>query len=117
MTSQKLGNYLRAYRKRSGLSQREVAYLLGSKNGGQVSLNERRRHVPPLETALAFQAVLGTPISELFAGTYESVAEDVRLRAQDLTTELRAKIVKRGKSLNAHKLRWLAEHCTHQPHE
>ncbi len=37
MTSHKLANYLRAYRKRSGLSQSEVAYLLGCKNGAQVS--------------------------------------------------------------------------------
>lgn len=117
MISQKFGNYLRAYRKRSGLSQSEVAYLLGAKNGNHVSRFERRKRVPPLETALAFQAVLGTPVSELFAGTYESVAGDVGLRAQDLAAQLQTKVVKRGHSLRAYKLQWLADHWTHQPHK
>src|SRR5258708_9621849 len=115
MTSQKLGNYLKAYRKRSGLSQSEVAYLLGSKNAAQVSRYERRRCMPPLRTALAFQAALDTPLSELYAGTYESVAKEVRSRAQSLSAQLNTRTPQRGKSLTPYKLQWLAEHCTSQP--
>src|SRR5713101_2929553 len=111
MTSHKLANYLRAYRKRSGLSQSEVAYLLGCKNGAQVSRYERRRHMPPLRTALAFQAALGTPLSELYAGTYESVAKQVMARAQSLTVKLQTGSPERGKSLIPYKLQWLADHC------
>ena len=114
MTSHKLANYLRAYRKRSGLSQSEVAYLLGCKNAAQVSRYERRRHMPPLRTALAFQAALDTPLSELYAGTYESVAKQVTARAQTLTVELRTKTPKRGTNLIQYKLQWLAEHCIPQ---
>ncbi len=114
MTSHKLANYLRAYRKRSGLSQSEVAYLVGCKNGNQVSRYERRRHMPPLRTALAFQAALGTPLSELYAGTYESVAKQVRHRAQTLAVELQTRTPKRGKDLIPYKLQWLAEHCMSQ---
>ena len=33
MATHKLENYLRTYRKRSGLTQREVAFLVGSRNG------------------------------------------------------------------------------------
>ena len=114
MTSHKLANYLRAYRKRSGLSQSEVAYLLGFRNGAQVSRYERRRHMPPLRTALAFQAALGTPLSELYAGTYESVAKQVTARAQTLTVDLQTGTPKRGRNLIPYKLQWLAEHCIPQ---
>ena len=114
MTSHKLENYLRAYRKRSGLSQSEVAYLLGCKNGAQVSRYERRRHMPPLRTALAFQAALGTPLSELYAGTYELVAKQVRSRAQNLSVQLQTRNPQRGKNLTPYKLQWLAEHCIPQ---
>src|SRR2546421_227517 len=54
MASPRLENYLRTYRKRSGLTQREVAFLLGSKNGAQLSRYEKQRRLPPLRTALAF---------------------------------------------------------------
>ena len=114
MTSQKLGNYLKAYRKRSGLSQSEVAYLLGSKNAAQVSRYERRRCMPPLRTALAFQAALDTPLSELYAGTYESVAKQVTARGQSLAVKIQTRSVKRGQSLISYKLQWLAEHCIPQ---
>ena len=43
----KLENYLRTYRKKSGLTQREVAFLLGCQNGAQVSRYEKRRRLPP----------------------------------------------------------------------
>ena len=49
MTSHKLANYLRAYRKRSGLSQSEVAYLLGCKNGKSGgSLRTTYAHAAPM---------------------------------------------------------------------
>ena len=114
MTSQKLGNYLKAYRKRSGLSQSELAYLLGSKNAAQVSRYERRKCMPPLRTALAYQAALDTPLSELYAGTYESVSKQVTVRGQSLAVKIQARTVKRGKSLISYKLQWLAEHCIPQ---
>jgi transcriptional regulator with XRE-family HTH domain len=88
MATHKLANYIRAYRKKSGLSQREVAYLLGCDTGAQVSLYERRRRMPPVQTALACQAVFGTPVADLFAGTYETTAKEVKRRAQKLGLEL-----------------------------
>ncbi len=70
--------------------------------------------MPPLRTALAFQAALGTPLSELYAGTYESVAKQVTARAQTLTVELQTRTPKRGKTLIPYKLQWLAERCIPQ---
>ena len=70
--------------------------------------------MPPLRTALAFQAALGTPLSELYAGTYESIAKQVTVRGQSLAVKIQARTVKRGKSLISYKLQWLAEHCIPQ---
>jgi DNA-binding XRE family transcriptional regulator len=52
---QRLENYLRSYRKKSGLTQREVAFLLGWDDGAQISRYEKRERRPPIETALAFK--------------------------------------------------------------
>src|SRR5258708_4349170 len=57
--SRKLPNYLRMYRKRSGLSQEETALLLGYPNGQQVSRCERFTRQPSLQTILAYEAVFG----------------------------------------------------------
>src|SRR5260370_39220913 len=65
VTHKRLDNYLKAYRRQSGLTQSEVAFLLGSENGEQVCRYEKRRALPPIETALDCEAVFGAPISEL----------------------------------------------------
>ncbi len=69
-----LPNYLRSTRKQSSYSQEEVAFLLGLKGmdkGGKVSRDENYSRIPTLETALAYEAIYGKPIRELFAGLYE----------------------------------------------
>jgi transcriptional regulator with XRE-family HTH domain len=110
MATQKLENYLRTYRKRSGLTQREVAFLLGCRNGAQVSRYEKRRRLPPLRTALACEAVFGAPVSELFAGMREAVGKDIDKRLFELRSKLEAKTSRGSEArMVAQKLRWLAE--------
>jgi transcriptional regulator with XRE-family HTH domain len=104
-------NLLRTYRKRSGLSQREIARLLGCETEGQVSRYERRRCLPGIETALACQAVFGAPVSELLTGRYESITTEVKRRAQELAIEFQTTPGKRDKRLITQKLQWLVDHC------
>ena len=83
-----LPNYLRPQRKQHSLSREEVAFLLGAKvadKGGKVSRDENSSRLPTLETALAYEAMYGKPIRELFAGLYEQVAKEVSSRAKTLT--------------------------------
>jgi len=85
---QSLPNYLRSNRKQFSLSQEEVAFLLGVRGmdkGGKVSRDENYSRTPTLETALAYEAIYGKPIRELFAGLYEQVAKDVSSRAKILS--------------------------------
>ena len=113
MATQKLENYLRTYRKRSGLTQREVAFLLGCRNGAQVSRYENRRRLPPLKTALACEAVFGVPVSELFGGVRESVNQNIGVRLSALKSKLQAKGSQDSEPrATAEKLRWIAQRET-----
>lgn len=82
-----LFNYLRPHRKRLALSQEEVAFLLGARGmdkGIKVSRDENHARMPNLETALAYEAIYGKPVRELFAGLYARVERDVAERAKVL---------------------------------
>lgn len=53
--------------------------------GGKVSRDENYSRIPTLETALAYEAIYGKPVRELFAGLYEQISRDVSSRAKILT--------------------------------
>jgi transcriptional regulator with XRE-family HTH domain len=84
----KLPHYLRMYRRRAGLSQEDVAYLLGCHEGTKVCRYERYRRIPTLATALAFEVILGVPVRELFAGIYEKAECEVKRRVGFLARRL-----------------------------
>jgi transcriptional regulator with XRE-family HTH domain len=110
MTPHRLENYLETYRKDSGLTQQEVAFLLGCENGAQVSRYENRRRLPPIETALACEEIFGIPVAELFAGMRQTVKKDISKRRVELISRLQAKALKGSAAqINAYKLRRLAD--------
>jgi|SRR5882672_635395 len=94
-----LSNYLRTHRKRLALSQEEVAFLLGINGMNKaikVCRDENCAREPSLQTALAYEAIYGKPVRELFAGLYEqverTVAERARLLRHRKTTKARPKL-------------------------
>ena len=108
MTPHRLENYLRSYRKQSGLTQDEVGFLLGRRNGAQVSRYEKRHRLPPLETALACEEIFGVPVGELFAGVRQAVGKDIEKRRVELRARLQTTTPKAHDArVTAHKLRWL----------
>lgn len=110
MNSPSVANYLRTYRKRSGLTQREVAFLLGCKDAGQVSRYERRRRLPTLRTALACASILRVPLEKLFAGIQQEVDEEASERLAKLRFDLEAKSSHgRASKSRCQKLRWLSD--------
>ena len=88
MALQKLPNYLKTHRKRAGLSQDEVAFLLGLKAGARVCRDERFTQIAGLRTAFAYEIVFNTPASELFAGIYQKVELEVSVRAKKLAEQM-----------------------------
>jgi transcriptional regulator with XRE-family HTH domain len=85
MSSRLLPNYLRSHRKRLGLSQDEVAFLLGAQSGAKVSRYEQFTREPSLATALACEVIFQTPTRELLGGLYQEIESQVAARAKALT--------------------------------
>ncbi len=84
MASHKLPNYLRVYRKRLGLSQNDVAFLLGWRNASQPSRYEHFSRIPTLRTAMALSVIFQASVHELFAGEYQKLESAVRRQAERL---------------------------------
>lgn len=84
MASPQLPNYLRAHRKRLGLTQNEVAHLLGAAGAAKMCRYEKFARTPTLETALACEVIFKKPVRELFAGLYQKTERKVAARAASL---------------------------------
>jgi transcriptional regulator with XRE-family HTH domain len=89
MQHDKLDNYLRTYRKKLGLTQREVAFLLGYRGNAKVSRYERQGPIPTLKTIFAYEAIFQKPARELFAGIYDRAERETLRRARLLVGRLR----------------------------
>lgn len=88
MSSRKLPNYLRTQRKRVGFTQDELAFLLGCEHFEMVCRYERSIDLPVLKIALAYHAIFGTSLQELFAGVYEEIEQQVITRAEELAQRI-----------------------------
>lgn len=80
-----LPNYLLTQRKRLALSQEEVGFLLGitgMHKGNKVCRDEKFARAPSLKDALAYEAIYGCPVRELFADLYQQAEQDVAARAK-----------------------------------
>jgi DNA-binding XRE family transcriptional regulator len=115
MENENPGNYLRMYRKRSGLSQIEIATILGCEDGGLVSRHETSRILPPLPLALGYAAIFLVPVSELFQGLREAVEQTIEARLAELETELGTRSGRGPRAaITAKKLVWLNERRSHR---
>jgi len=81
-------NYLRTHRKRSGLLQSDVAFLLGFNSGHVVSRHERLERTTNLDMAFAYQVLFDALPHELYPGLYEKVEKLIRRRIHLLVEEL-----------------------------
>lgn len=110
MPAAKLDNYLRVYRKRAGLSQEELSFLLGWNGAAHVSRYEKRRRKPGIGVAFECQRALGIPVSELFAGLCDKAERRVNSRLLELHSRLQAEAAssKPSRALQR-KLEWVSE--------
>lgn len=78
-------NYKKPYnlwlaRKQLGLTQQQLAVLLGHKYKDNVYRLEKGLKLPTLETALLLEAILQVPIKVLFGHLYEDIQSRVKRR-------------------------------------
>ena len=91
MLADPLSNYLKMFRKRSGLSQKELARLLGCSSGSKVSRYETGKRRPSFETLLAYQIAFRVGLDALFEGEHQRVRDSVHKRAAGLSRHLDGK--------------------------
>jgi transcriptional regulator with XRE-family HTH domain len=73
-------NRLWQTRKRRGLEQKNVAYLLNHHTADQVSRYELGTRTPTLETALMLEMIYGAPLRVLYKDLYERLQGEFRER-------------------------------------
>ena len=88
MPSSQLHNYIRTHRKRTHLTQNEVAFLLGSKTSAHVCRHERLEQTPNLQTLLAYEILFRTPVRSLFGGVHQDVEQKLLQRIRLLVRQL-----------------------------
>jgi transcriptional regulator with XRE-family HTH domain len=109
MAHKRMASHVRTYRKKSGLTQLDLARLLGHGSIGRVSRHERGITLPSLPAALGYEAIFGIPISELFPAIHETVAKSVGVRLTDLKLVLGEKSIKdRDANTTALKLQFIS---------
>jgi DNA-binding XRE family transcriptional regulator len=103
-------SYLRTHRRQSGLTQRELATILGHITEGQVSRHELGDNIPPLAVALGYEIIFGVSVSQIFPGVHATVARAIEARLSDMEQVLQQKSAK-GRDANAiaRKLEWICE--------
>lgn len=77
MAHQKIASYLLTHRKKSRFTQEELARLVGYRNAGPVSRQERGIAAPPLSVAFKYSTIFGVSLTELFAGIHDAAKTDV----------------------------------------
>jgi transcriptional regulator with XRE-family HTH domain len=81
-------SYLRSYRLRWGLSQGELAFLLGLKTETVISRLEKKRRPPNAKVLIGCYVIFGTRTAELFPGLFKGVEADVMARVWELYEEI-----------------------------
>jgi transcriptional regulator with XRE-family HTH domain len=84
-------NYIWKYRKRLGMGQKRVAYLLGHSDHSQFSKWERGESVPNLDNVLRLSYILQTPVEALYHERYKALSKDIEER-QSTLPQRRAKV-------------------------
>lgn len=72
------------HREQAGLSQDELAIVLGLEGRGSVSRYELALRLPELQTLIALELIFDEPMQKLFAGIAEKVRADIPRKARAL---------------------------------
>jgi transcriptional regulator with XRE-family HTH domain len=100
-----LPNYIRMYRKRIGLSIKDLSFLLKSKTGSSISRYEHFRRIPSFRARLSLMVIFRCEMEDLFPGEYEKVERTMSRRAQLLYNRVSQSQYRRR--ITAHKLECL----------
>ncbi len=103
-----VGNYVRVHRRRAGLSQTDLATIVGHAKSAQIARHERNQSIPPLLTAFAYEVIFDVPMSRLFPGLWETVAAGIEISLDEFEKRLERQPETDRPRAVAHQLVWLA---------
>ena len=110
MTRSEVHNSLKKCRKKSGLTQAEVGFLLGQKGAADISRYEQRHSTPNLPTLFAYSSIFGVLPDVLFTGIQQRSTALTTRRIRELLTTLRDNAQQHPRAdTNQRKVAWLAE--------
>lgn len=89
--SAKLSTYLRTYRLRAGLTQRDVSFLLSIKSGSTISKIEKDYRIPNVIILLSYCVLFRALPYDLVPGLLINVQNNIIQRAQLLIEQLNKK--------------------------
>ncbi|MCD9296222.1 helix-turn-helix transcriptional regulator [Bradyrhizobium diazoefficiens] len=81
-------SYLRPHRRRWGLTQQELAFLIGVKSRTAVSRIEGSKRRPSLDAVFLCMLIFNMPALELFPGLISELRASILSRASELYEEL-----------------------------
>ncbi len=82
-------NYLRVYRKRSGLIQEDIAYLLNLPDYSNISRYEKGQRAPNTELLLTYHHLFDVPVESFYEQESEIVRLNLIQRIRALISELK----------------------------
>jgi DNA-binding XRE family transcriptional regulator len=80
MANKPLNRYLQTFRRRAGLTQKEIAYLIDAKSRSTISKHESADSCPTFETLVCYELLFGIPMCDFLDGDYQDVADAFRER-------------------------------------
>lgn len=89
MSHPKLGSYLRTYRIRAGLTQKDVAALLGLKTSSAISRTEKGQGVPSIQVLLGYCILFEAHPQNLVPGIIRDLEKVVCAHVHVLAGQLR----------------------------
>ena len=90
-------NYLRSYRLRWGLSQGELAYLLGWSSSEVISRIEMKQRDPTLKLVIGCFVLFGAPAAELFPDLSATMEAEVVARVWEFYEKIQGDPSKKTK--------------------
>ncbi len=83
-TYKKIPNLLRKYRRVRGLSQKQVAAILGLKSASRISKWEKGRCMPSLMNAIRLSILCRSMVDALFFDHVRALREEIRGREEKI---------------------------------
>ena len=90
-------NYLRSFRKKLGMTQRELAALLGRSTSCRISLLENGQVEPTVREIFIFSRVFGWPLEDLFPQWSNEMEEAFQTRTIKLMDRLQSRQGQKGR--------------------